>query len=280
MRILVTGADGMLGSNLVRLLLEREHEVGVLIHPSSRSVTLEGLKITKHSGDILKPESLTSVVEGYDAVVHAAASTSIWPARSEVVRKINIDGTRNMIDTVLKCNTRLMVYIGSGISVNTSELPYRLDELQGKKYRLDYIDSKYVALNMVLDAVKERGLPALAILPTFMIGPYDSLPGSGKIIQTLAQGKIKFYTNGGKNFIHVKDVATAIANSLEFGTIGSFYVAGNVNLTYREFFRKVALIVSKPEARIYLPDWLFKLIGLSGDIPGCKVIMHQAICFK
>jgi dihydroflavonol-4-reductase len=92
MRLFITGADGMLGSNLVRLLLEREHEVGVLIHPSSRSVSLDDLKITRHFGDILKPESLVSAVEGYDAVIHAAASTSIWPSRSEIVRKINIYG--------------------------------------------------------------------------------------------------------------------------------------------------------------------------------------------
>jgi len=276
MRILITGGDGMLGSNLVRLLLEREHEVGVLIHPSSRSVSLDNLKITKHFGDILKPESLISAVRGYDAVVHAAASTSIWPARSEIVRKINIDGTSNMIDTVLKCNTKLMIYIGSGISVNTNGLPTGKYAFPGEKYGLDYIDSKYAAFNLVLNAVKERGLPAFAILPTYMIGPYDSLPGSGKIILKLAEGKIKFYTNGGKNFIHVKDVATAISNSLEMGRIGSYYVAGNVNISYREFFRKVALIVSQPEAKIYLPDWIFKLFGLGGSLYG-KILNKEPL---
>jgi len=268
MRILVTGADGMLGSNLVRLLLERKHEVSVLIHPSSSAASLDGLNITKHSGDILKPESLIPAVAGCDAVVHAAASTSIWPARSEIVRKINIEGTANMINTVLKCNTGLMIYIGSGISVNTNGTSTGKYSFPGEEYGLDYIDSKYVAFNMVRDAVKDRGKPALAILPTFMIGPSDSMPGSGKIILKLAEGWIKFYTNGGKNFIYVKDVAEAIANSLEMGRIGEYYVAGNENLTYREFFRKVARIVSQPEAKIYIPDWLFKLIGLLGSFSG------------
>jgi dihydroflavonol-4-reductase len=268
MRLLVTGADGLLGSNLVRLLLDRGHEVSVLVHPSSKSITLNGLNIKRHVGDILNPETLNPAVKGVDAVIHAAASTSIWPARSETVRRINIEGTRNMIDAVLNHDIKRMIYIGS---VNS-----RLDNFgsSGKylfpaaKYGLDYIDSKYEALNMLLDAVKTKGLPALAILPTLMIGPYDSLPSSGKIIMTLAQGKLKFYTGGGRNFVHAKDVSAAIANSLEMGRVGEFYVAGNENLTYQEFFRKVAKIVSKPEPSILTPDWLVKTIGFFGSLSG------------
>jgi len=268
MRILVTGADGMLGSNLVRLLLYRGHDVSALIHPSSRSITLEGLKIKKHFGDILKPETLSPAIEGHEAVIHAAASINYWPARSKIVRKINIEGTNNIIEAVLNQNTKLMIYVGSGISVNVKGVPSGKYSFPGEKYGLDYIDSKYEALNMVLGAVESRGLPALAILPTYMIGPYDSLPGSGKMILALAQGRIKFYTSGGKNFIHVNDVSTAIANSLEMGRIGKFYITGNENLTYQDFFRKVAQIVGQPEPKISIPDWLVKLIGLLGNLSG------------
>ena len=268
MRILITGADGMLGSNLVRLLIDRGHEVSVLIHPSSRSGTLEGLRITRHPGDILKPSTLNSAVAGNDAVIHAAASTSIWPSRSEIVRRINIDGTRNMIESEMECNIKRMIYIGSGISVNVNGVSAGKYAFPAAKYGLDYIDSKYEALQLVLDAVKTRGLPALAILPTFMIGPYDSLPGSGKIILALAQGRVKFHTNGGKNFIHVRDVATAIANSLEMGRIGAFYITGNENLTYQTFFRKVSRIVGQPESKVLVPDWVVKAIGLGGSLSG------------
>ena len=96
----------MLGSNLVKLLLDIGHEISILMHPFSDSVSLEGLKITKHFGDILQPETLNPAVDGNDAVIHTAASTRIWPSWSEIVRKINIEGTRNMIDSVLKCNTQ------------------------------------------------------------------------------------------------------------------------------------------------------------------------------
>lgn len=268
MRVLITGADGMLGSNLVRLLIGRGHTVSVLIHPSSRSPTLENLRITKYLGDILKPSTLISAVAGNDAVIHAAASTRIWPARSETVRRINVEGTRNIITAAINCNIKRFIYIGSGASVNVSGDTSGTHIPPGPGYGLDYIESKHEALKLVIDAVASKGLPALAILPTFMIGPYDSLPGSGRMIQAYARGKIRFHTNGGKNFIHVTDVATAIANSLEMGRIGAYYITGNENMTYRDFFRRVARIAGKPETKILVPDWLMKTFGLLGSISG------------
>lgn len=268
MRVLITGADGMLGSNLVRLLIGRGHTVSVLIHPSSRSPTLENLRITKYLGDILKPSTLISAVAGNDAVIHAAASTRIWPARSETVRRINVEGTRNIITAAINCNIKRFIYIGSGASVNVSGDTSGTHIPPGPGYGLDYIESKYEALKLVIDAVASKDLPALAILPTFMIGPYDSLPGSGRMIQAYARGKIRFHTNGGKNFIHVTDVATAIANSLEMGRIGAYYITGNENMTYRDFFRRVARIAGKPETKILVPDWLMKTFGLLGSISG------------
>lgn len=265
MKVLVTGADGMLGSNLVRLLLERGHKVSVFLHPSSKSKTLDGLNIRKYSGDILVPNSLDIPFANTDAVVHAAASTSIWPPRSEMVRKINIKGTQNVIDKVLKYKIGKFIYIGSGSSVNVKGISNSKYAFPGAKFGLDYIDSKYHALNLVMEAVKKQNLPAIAILPTFMIGPYDSLPGSGKMILALATGKLKFYSGGGRNFIHVNDVATAIANSLDLPMNGKYYIAGNENLSYKSFFRKVAVIVGKPEPKIKIPGWIIKSVGFIGS---------------
>jgi dihydroflavonol-4-reductase len=276
MRILVTGADGMLGSNLVRVLLDRGHEVSAFLHPSSRSKTLEGLNFSTFFGDILHPETLHPAFKDMEAVIHAAASTSIWPSRSEAVRRINIEGTRNVIDAALIHQVKRMIYIGSGSSVNAPGRPSGKYPFPGAKYGLDYIDSKYEALNLVLDAVKTRGLPALAILPTYMIGAYDSLPGSGRMIQALAQGRLKVFTGGGRNFIHVRDVAVAIANSLEMGRIGQYYIAGNENLTYREFFAKTARIVDMPEPRIRIPGWLVKTFGLLGSLSG-EILKKQPL---
>jgi dihydroflavonol-4-reductase len=268
MRIFVTGADGMLGSNLVRVLLEREHEVSALILPSSTSATLDGLSISRHYGDILKPASFDHLLKDCGAVIHAAASTSIWPARSAFVRKVNVEGTRNVVESVLRNRVGRMIFIGSGSSVNAAGPVKGKYKYPGARFGLDYNDSKFEALNLVLDAVKTRGLPAIAVLPTFMIGPWDSLPGSGKMVLASARGKLKFYTGGGRNFVHTKDVAVAIANSLEMGEIGKCYIAGHANLTYRNFFSEASEIVGQPPPVMQVPDCLIKMVGLGGTLFG------------
>jgi dihydroflavonol-4-reductase len=268
MKILITGADGLFGSNLVRLLLQKGHSVKAFLFVNSSSTTLEGLDIEKFYGNVLDPETINKAVQDCDAVIHAAARTDIWPPRSEMIRKVNIEGTKNVIEAVLKHNIGRMIYIGSGSSVNCSSGASENVSFQGARFGLDYIDSKFEALNIVLDAVKTRGLPALAILPTFMIGAYDSLPSSGRMIIQVAKGRMKFYSGGGRNFVYVKDVAEAVANSLYEGTIGKYYIAGNENITYREFLGKAASIVKKPEPSICIPDWLIKTIGYFGSFTG------------
>ncbi|MEE4177599.1 MAG: NAD-dependent epimerase/dehydratase family protein [Bacteroides sp.] len=268
MKIIITGADGMLGSNLVRLLLERGHQVSAFLHPQTKSKTLEGLPIKTFTGDILQPETLLPAFDGHDAVIHAAASTAVWPARSEKVRKINIEGTRNVVEAVLEMQIPKLIYVGSASSVNTQPKPSDKYPFPGAKFGLDYIDSKYEAYQLVMDFVRERGLPALAILPTFMIGAYDSLPGTGKMILSLASGKLNFYTRGGRNIIHVRDVATAIANSLEKGETGKYYIAGNENITYKDFFARVGAAIGKPYPTRAVPSWAVKLAGLAGDLSG------------
>jgi len=268
MRVLLTGADGLLGSNLVRLLLQRGHKVRVFLFPSSNSKSLDGLDIEKYYGNILDMQTLDKALVNCDAIIHAAAMTNIWPARSAIVRQVNIEGTRNVIQAAIKHGVKRMVYVGSGSSVNAQPDANSKYAFPGAKFGLDYIDSKFEALNLVMDAVNTQNLPALAVLPTFMIGAYDSLPGSGQMIIAVAQGKMKFYTAGGRNYVHVMDVAVAIANGLEKGSIGKYYITGNENLTYKEFLSKTAKIVNKPKPLIQIPSWLVKSIGYCGTVFG------------
>ena len=265
MKILITGADGLLGSNLCRILLKQGHELNVLLHPNSKSNSLNQLEIRQFKGDILKPETLIESMEGCDAVIHAAANTSVWPARSAIVRKVNVEGTKNMVSAAITAGVKRFVYIGSGSSVNSSGGPSKY-RFAGEKFGLDYIDSKYDAMQYVFS--KKEELSCVAILPTFMVGAYDSLPSSGKLIQTLAKGKLKFYSGGGRNFVHVKDVANAIANGLTMGGNGNWYIAGGTNLSYKAYFDKVAGIVNQPAPKIKMPNFLIKIAGNFGSLMG------------
>jgi dihydroflavonol-4-reductase len=258
LKLLITGADGLLGANTVRQALREGYQVRILQLPSSGSSALEGLDIEKYQGNLLDNAAVDSAVSGCDYVIHAGASTSVWPSRSSQTVAVNLKGTQHIVEACLKYNVKRLVYISSAASFAVGTLDCPGNErgiFEGHKYGLDYIDSKYEAHQLVENAVRSRGLPAVLVCPTFMFGPYDSKPSSGAMLVAVYQGKLPFYTTGGKNFVDARDVATAACNALHMGRIGESYIAGHQNLSYPDLFQLIArtLNVMPPRLRIPTP---------------------------
>ncbi len=268
MKIFITGGDGLLGSNLVRMLLNRGHELRVLVQPGRTVNSLDGLNLEKVEGDLLNYESFKDAARDVDAIFHLAANTSIWPSRSVMVNQVNIEGTRNILRLAKESKVKKLVHIGTAntFSFGTKENPGREDTAyKGLKYGLDYMDSKWKAHQLVMAAVKE-GLPALIVNPTFMLGAYDSVPGSGAMILAVYSQKLPGYAPGGRNYICVKDAAKGIANALEKGKIGESYIIGNENLSYKEVFGKMAVELGvKPPTRS-IPKWALLVYGRFGSL--------------
>ena len=155
---------------------------------------------------------------------------------------MNIEGTENVIQAIKDNNVKRLVYVGTansfGNGSSLDDLGDETNEYTAHKYGLD-LDSKKKAQDLLLDAVKKDGLPAIIVNPTFMIGPYDSKPSSGTMVLAIYNGKVPGYTRGGKNYIAVKDTAVAIANGITMGRIGECYILGNENLSYKDAFEKI-----------------------------------------
>jgi len=271
MRVLVTGPDGLLGSNLVRQLLAQGYEVRALVFPGSTSTTLSELPIERHSGNILHQDEVNQAVQGCDAVIHAAASTAVWPTRSAKIWAVNLQGAQNIAQAVLENKLQRLVYISSASAYRPGPKTRPGTEtspLGNEHYGLDYVDSKLAGQIHILNQVKEQQLPAVLINPTFMFGPYDSLPSSGKMIIAQAQNQLPGYTDGGKNFVHVQDVAQAAINALQQGRIGECYIAGNANLSYLELFEIMAQITGGKVPRIKMPNALVAAYGYLGTALG------------
>lgn len=253
-KILLTGADGFLGSNIVRELLSRNYEVHVLIQAGRQTATLAGLQLTSVYGDLLDRESVSKAIEGMDAVIHAAANTKTWPVKSAALDAVNVEGTANVIAAVKKHGIQRMVYVGTANSFGPGNKIHPASEAspyESHKYGLGYMDSKYKAHQLVQEEAK-KGLPVITVNPTFMFGPYDSGPSSGAMIMAIYHRKVPGYAPGGKNYIYVKDVATAVCNALTMGRIGESYILGHENLTYKEAFTLIANTVKVPAPRIRL----------------------------
>lgn len=267
MKILVTGANGLLGSNLVRELLSREYQVKAFVLPNEDFETLENLNIEKVYGNILNYKQVLKACKDVDAIFHLAASTAMWPSRCEMVTKVNVEGTQNVLKAAQKVGVERLVHIGTANSFSSGPKENPGNEncnYEAYKYRSNYMDSKYQAHKMVLKAV-ENGLPAVIVNPTFMIGPYDTRPSSGQMVLAVKEGKVIGYTPGGRNFICVKDAAVGIANALTMGKVGECYIIGNENLSYQEAFTKMALTANTRPPKLKLPKWAILAYGFWGS---------------
>jgi dihydroflavonol-4-reductase len=268
MKVLVTGPDGLLGSNLVRLLLERGYETRVLMQNGRSSRTLDGLDLEVVRGDILDRSAVEKAVKGCSVVLHAAANTSTNPPRSPFVRMVNIDGTGNILHAVKKYPVERLIHVGTtnsfgfGTKENPGDetLPYTAGT-----YRLDYFNSKHAAQKMVIRDIAEHGLPAVIVNPTFLVGPYDSKPGFGTMIIAMYYQTLKIIPKGGRNYIDARDVAAGIVNAITMGRIGECYILGNCNLSYREVFHTICRILNVPPPERSVGPLFAKMYGIASQ---------------
>ena len=261
MKILVTGADGLLGSNVIRELISRKYEVSALVQEDRTYITLVGLPISIIKGDLIDAQSINNACSNVDVVIHCAANTSMFPPRQQAVKRVNKSGTQNIIDACKLNKVKRLIYVGTANSFNSGTIDHpgnETNEYTALKYGLDYMDSKYEAQCLVLEEAAKGTLDALVVNPTFMIGPYDSRPSSGEMILGIYFKKIPGYTLGGKNFVAVKDVAFAIANSITLGQKGQCYILGHENLSYKEAFEKISTVLNVPSLKFKLSTGLVR----------------------
>lgn len=236
--VLVTGANGMLGSNIVHALHSDGYKIKALIFPGTPTSTIDAVQPDIIEADLTKIDDLDTILAGCDRIIHVAASTTIWPRRSQKIWDINVDATMNLARATQKAGIKRFVHIGTANSfaLGTKENPGNEEgPFVADKYKLDYIDSKYAVQQQLLELHAQENFPVVIVNPTFMIGPYDSGPTSGTMILESVKGKIQGYGTGGKNFVHAADVARAAVNALTMGREGQCYIAGGENLDYKEF---------------------------------------------
>ena len=268
-KVFVTGADGLLGSNLVRELLKQDFSVKALVYPKSTSRGLGGLDIERGEGDLLGANgSLTLAMQDCRFLFHCAAVTDIW-GDPELTWKINFDGTRKILNSALKAKIKRVVYVGSASSYQFGPYENPGDEQAPfpKAYQdVAYMESKYEASRLVRSYVKRYGLDAVIVAPTFMFGSYDSRPSSGELIRQYLNRNLRVVSPGGRNFVNARDVARAMVNALYQGKTGQSYILGGVNLSYHDFFSNVFRVAGKKPPRIVIPKVLFKVGGTCGSL--------------
>lgn len=268
MKILITGISGLLGANIARILQDKGHHVRGLLRQTSSLRSLEGVTFDKSYGVIQNAADVDRAVAGCDAVIHTAADTHHYTTAYQAAFEINLAGTRNVIEAVKRHNVNRLVYIstvnvfGNGIAGQPG------NERSPFGYHTNnscYIQSKLQAHNLVTEAALKNNVPAVILAPSFMLGAYDAKPSSGQIILMALNNVVSFSPPGGKNFVHVRDVAIAAVNALTMGRIGESYIVGNENLSYTEFYQQVGEVAGRKIRQVKMPSWLLMSAGKAGE---------------
>ena len=268
--VLVTGANGFLGRHLVAELRRRGQPVRALLRSGTPApFDAADTNISYRWADLITPGALDGAAEGCVAIIHAAALARVNPARDPALWAANVGGTEAVLREARRAGVGRLVYVGTAnvFGFGTRENPG--DETRpyaGQRYGLDYMDSKRTATNLVLAAVAREQLPAVLVHPTFMLGPDDAKPTSNALLLELYRRRLPGYPPGGKNYVHVRDVATATVNALRMGRVGESYILGHENLSYREAFARLARVLGVAAPRWPIPAGLARLYGGLCDV--------------
>jgi len=216
--VVVTGATGHIGNVLVRELLDKGYRVKAIILPGENTQSIDDLVgIEKVEGNILDVDFLRTAFKAEKIVYHLAGLVDITPDNTDLLYRVNVDGTKNVVQACLDEKVKKLAYVSS------SEARYApsgniMDESCGfdpARVEYPYQKSKALATQAVLDGIK-KGLNAVIISPTGVIGPYDYKPSIlGNLIIKVTKLKFLPIIKGSYDFVDVRDVAHGIILACE-----------------------------------------------------------------
>jgi dihydroflavonol-4-reductase len=257
MTTVITGASGHIGANLVRALLEQGRPTRCLVHRSHRA--LDGLDTEIVQGDILDVAALTDVFRGARVVYHLAARISLsggdWPE----VERVNVAGTRNVVEACQRAGVGRLVHFSSIHALVQEPFDKPVDEsrprVASRRYP-PYDRSKAAAEELVRQAIAD-GLNAVIINPTAIIGPHDyQLSYVGEAILSMAQGKLPALVTGGFDWVDVRDVVAGAMQAEAKAPAGADYLLGGHWVSMCDIAAQVAEITGVAPARFVCPLWL------------------------
>jgi len=250
MKILITGATGLVGSAVARRFVSENHTVLALYRSGSDRSLLRDIneKIQWIEGDILDISSLETAIENVDFVVHTAAVVSFVPRDRKMMHKVNVEGTANVVNVCLKYQTRKFCHVSSIAALGRPDsrkvIPGQdvvLDETQrweDSPENSEYAKTKHFAELEVWRGIAE-GLNAVIVNPTLILGEGDWAKSSTQIFRYVYQEK-PFYTEGIANYVDVEDVAEVIFK-LTFSDIsGERFLLNGGSISYQNLFNSIA----------------------------------------
>ena len=259
MRAVVTGAAGHVGANLVRELLEHGFRVRAAVYQDTRGV--DGLDVEQVRVDVLEPDSLDEAFRAVDMVYHLAAVISVSGDPGMRMRRVNVEGTRNVVAACLQHKVKRLVHFSSihAFSHRPEKQPIDENRGQAEPDALAYDLTKAAGERQVLKGV-EHGLDAVIVNPTAILGPYDYKPSHmGQVLLDLHAGKFPALVDGGFDWVDVRDVVRGAFYAGKIGRRGERYLLSGKWAPFEELARIVGEVTGARVPGFVAPMWLARL---------------------
>ena len=265
--VLITGANGFLGSRIAMIAIKRKYNVLALVRKSSNLENLKDLNVKICIGDLRDKESLIPAVEKAQIIFHVAADYRLWAKKRSDIYDANVFGTENLLKIISQFSNKKVIYTSSvatlGLSKNKESnecTPVNFKSMIG-----DYKKSKFIAEQIFQEYVKKKLVDGIILNPSTPIGPGDFKPTpTGKIILQMLNKRMPAYVDTGLNFVHVDDVALGHFLALDKGKIGEKYILGGENLMFKEFLDLISEYAKMPKVGFKLsPQYLYPFAYLN-----------------
>jgi dihydroflavonol-4-reductase len=261
MKAFVTGSTGLLGSNLVNILLAQGYQVKALARSEQKArKLLKDPRIEIVVGDMEDIDGFKAELKGVDVLFHVAAYFREYYDVGDhwtKLQKINIDGTIKLLQEAEKAGVKKAIYVSSSgvIGNNPDGTPGDENTPPGEFAMQNlYFKSKVIAEEKIAEFLKTHTLPVVLILPTVMIGPQDAAPTVfGQVIINLMSRKLPMIPPGGMEFVDARDVAQAMVNAVERGKSGERYIVSGGFHSMSELAKAVEKASGVPAPRLNAP---------------------------
>lgn len=260
--VLVTGANGLIGSFICRKLLAAGYQVKALKREHSDLSLLDGIEQKIHwmTGDLLQLGEFQEYLEGVEQIVHCAAVVSYDSKQEDLMRQVNVESTANLVNASLQHGIQCFLHVSSVAAVGKDKLSDVSTEdtqwLEGEKITA-YARSKHQSELEVWRASAE-GLKTVVINPSLVLGPGDWSKSSTQIFKYIWEEN-SFYTEGKVNYVDVRDVAEIAVRLLSSEIRGERFIVSAGSISYKALFEEIAREFDKKPPHIKVKGLMIKL---------------------
>lgn len=267
-KVLVTGGNGLLGSNIVRELVNKGYSPLLLLRRGCNCQALQGVKYDTVEGDLQNYSDLEKAVKECSYVIHCAAKTG---QNGELIDylAVNTEPVKVLAALCKKYSVKRFIYISTANCFTNGSIKSPGTEALGFMPWLKksgYAYSKFLAQEFLLKEFRTNNFPVVVLAPTFIIGSGDAKILSGQLLLHGIKKRVIFYPPGGKSFVDAEYAARATVNALEYGRNGECYLISGENLSYKAFFTIVKQSYNPRVILIKLPHWMIKPVASGCDL--------------